>query len=548
LAPNKYLLRVISDKEGSGNLTVTVEPGQTVRDVRIPLSKGVPFEVMVYNLENGAPLEDATVTVTQTTATPRYTLFNQRVTTDANGLTRLHVPPGECEIRVIKFGHGATFQPQRVQLDPGQTLRHEVSLPRTACTLSGEVLDEQGRVLSDALVMLLPFGLGFHRLTDANGHFEMNYYSSRMPSSARVLARHAPSGLGATAVLRDPTKSGRIHGRIILKPAYVLTGRVTDPTGRSIPAAYVKLLQKRYRNLFTEVATDANGVYSIHSVPPEGDNLKDGYAIAACAEGFGLTQVNQIPFHDDTARPVHMEPIILLPADEVISGVVEDSNDQPLAGALVEVYGPRFSRTVSQPPCGKTLTDAQGRFRITGVCKEPLRIYASSPSPQRLTGQTWANGGNENVKVVLGQKLIFSPSLIGKPLPDLKDLKVDLSPADTDDKMLLVCFWDMQQRPSRNCIMRLAKQAEQLKQKGVAVVAIQASKVNESTLNDWLKEYNIPFTIGIVQSDVEKTKFDWGVRSLPWLILTNRKHIVRAEGFALTEIDEKISAIAQKQN
>ena len=96
--------------------------------------------------------------------------------------------------------------------------------------------------------------------------------------------------------------------------------------------------------------------------------------------------------------------------------------------------------------------------------------------------------------------------------------------------------------------MRLAKQAEQLKQKGVAVVAIQASKVNESTLNDWLKEYNIPFTIGIVQGDEEQTNFAWGVRSLPWLILTNRKHIVRAEGFALTEIDEKISAIAQKQN
>ena len=409
-------------------------------------------------------------------------------------------------------------------------------------------MGNQGHAISGALVMLLPFGLGFHRLTDANGHFEMSYYSSRMPSSARVLARHAPSGLGATAVLREPTKSGQFHGRIILKPAYVLTGRVTDPTGRSIPAAYIKLLQRRYRNLFTEVATDANGVYSIRSVPPEGDNLKDGYAIAACAEGFGLTQVNQIPFHNDTARPVHMEPIILLPADEVISGVVEDSNDQPVAGVLVEVYGPRISRTVSQPPCGKTLTDAQGRFRIAGVCKEPLRIYAKSPSAQRLTGQTWANGGNENVKVVLGQKLIFSPSLIDKSLPELKDLKVDLSPANVSDKMLLVCFWDMEQRPSRNCIMRLARQAEQLKQKGVAVVAIQGSKVNESTLNDWLKEYNIPFTIGIVQGDVEKTRFTWGVKSLPWLILTNPQHIVHAEDFSLTELDEKISEVTKKQN
>ena len=548
LAPGKHLLQTMFDKEGTGNITVTVEAGQTIRDVKIPLSNGVPFEVIVYDQEKGYPVEDADVTVTQEEATSRYTTFSQKATTDANGLARLFVPPGECEIQAFKVGYGATYGSQRIQIEQGQTIRREISFTCTACILSGEVLDEQGRMLSDALVMLLPHGLGFHRLTDANGQFEFIYYMTRLPSKQQVLVRHTPSGLAASAVLQYPNKSYKLRDRIILKPAYELRGRVTDPAGRGIPAAYVKLLQRRYRNLFTEVTTDANGVYCIRSVPPPGDNLKDGYAIAACAEGFGLNQVNRIPFHDDTARPVHLEPIILLPANEVISGVVEDSNDQPVAGVLVRVYGPRFSSTVSQPPCGKTLTDAQGRFRITGVCKEPLRIYARSPLPQQQSGETWAHGGNENVRVVLGQKLIFSPSLIGKPLPDLKDLKIDLSPTDTDDKMLLVCFWDMEQRPSRNCIRGLAKRAEELKEKGVAVIAVQASKIDENELNEWVKKYNIPFTIGIVQSDMEKTKFDWGVRSFPSLILTNRKHIVQAEGFALTEIDEKISAIAQKQN
>ncbi|GAF93532.1 unnamed protein product, partial [marine sediment metagenome] len=254
--------------------------------------------------------------------------------------------------------------------------------------------------------------------------------------------------------------------------------------------------------------TDANGVYCIRSVPPEGDNLK--YAIVAYAEGFGQTAAKRIPFHSDTARPVHLEPIVLQPADEVISGVVEDSNDQPVAGVSVWVRGLRTIRNYRQMDYGETLTDEQGRFRITGICKEPLHIYASSPSAQRLTGQTWANGGNENVRVILGQKLIFSPSLIGKPLPDLKDLKVDLSPTDTVDKMILVCFWDMQQRPSRNCIRELAKHAEELKEKGVAVIAVQASEVDENELNEWVKNYNIPFPVGMVQGDVEKSHFTWG--------------------------------------
>jgi peroxiredoxin len=112
--------------------------------------------------------------------------------------------------------------------------------------------------------------------------------------------------------------------------------------------------------------------------------------------------------------------------------------------------------------------------------------------------------------------------------------------------MILVCFWDMEQRPSRNCIMQLAKQAEQLKEKGVTIVAIQSTNVDEAALNEWIKKYNIPFAVGMVAGEEEKTRFEWGVKSLPWLILTDRQHIVRAEAFGLAELDEKIKAITQK--
>ncbi len=139
-----------------------------------------------------------------------------------------------------------------------------------------------------------------------------------------------------------------------------------------------------------------------------------------------------------------------------------------------------------------------------------------------------------------------APSLVGKPVPDLDGIKIDIPLEDAKIKNLLVCFWDMNQRPSRNCIMRLAKQAEQLKQKGVTVVAVQASKIDENALNEWIKNNNIPFTAVMVQGDVEKTKFTWGVRSLPWLILTDQQHIIRKEGFSLPELNEKINTITQK--
>jgi ankyrin repeat protein len=106
--------------------------------------------------------------------------------------------------------------------------------------------------------------------------------------------------------------------------------------------------------------------------------------------------------------------------------------------------------------------------------------------------------------------------------------------------MILICFWDMEQRPSRYCMRELTKRAEELKGKGVIVVAVQSSVVNENALNEWVEENNTPFRVGMIHQDVERVRFTWGVKALPRLILTDRKHIVRAEGFDLGGLDKKI--------
>ena len=46
------------------------------------------------------------------------------------------------------------------------------------------------------------------------------------------------------------------------------------------------------------------------------------------------------------------------------------------------------------------------------------------------------------------------------------------SSANTGNKMILVCFFDTQQRPSRNCILELSKEAQELKAKDAVVVVI----------------------------------------------------------------------------
>jgi len=167
----------------------------------------------------------------------------------------------------------------------------------------------------------------------------------------------------------------------------------------------------------------------------------------------------------------------------------------------------------------------------------------------KAQGYILTQGGATDVHIVVagktspdGRRFVSkSPlSLVGKSLPSLENLNIRLDTNRFKDKQILVCFFDMNQRPSRNCVQQLSKRAQELKAKGVDVVVVQASKVDESELNEWVKKNNITFPVGMIQDDDEKTRFAWGVKSLPWLILTDSKQVVTAEGFGLNELDGKI--------
>jgi hypothetical protein len=132
--------------------------------------------------------------------------------------------------------------------------------------------------------------------------------------------------------------------------------------------------------------------------------------------------------------------------------------------------------------------------------------------------------------------------LRGNSLPGFGDIELDFAAEDNKGRRLLICFFDMNQRPSRRCISEIAKKAKRLKEEGVAVVAIQASKINQDSLDEWSKQNSIPFSIGTIKGDVEKVRFIWGVQSLPWMILTDRQHLVSSAGFGLSELDDKIEA------
>ena len=227
-----------------------------------------------------------------------------------------------------------------------------------------------------------------------------------------------------------------------------------------------------------------------------------------------------------------------------VSGIVVDMDDKPVENARV------YCQDRGQP-YRDTQTDPSGRFTLENLCAGKITIYAGKHTTTQLHGRIETEGGATGVKVVVSERPSSTryepkrpPSLVDRPLPELKEAGIDLPPVETDGKMLLVCFFDMEQRPSRHCITQLAKHAGQLVSKGVTIIAVHASKMDQTALNQWAKQNNIPFPIEMARRDAEKTRFAWGVRSLPWLILTDRRHVIRAAGFRVKELNEKIGEMA----
>jgi len=378
-------------------------------------------------------------------------------------------------------------------------------------------------------------------ITKAGGEFVLE--SKRAPRQSEdtiyIFVRHKQRNLAVAEVLDKSAK----EFDITVTPGATLSGRVVDVEGKGIAGAKLSLIfwigNRNYD--FSDVfEVDRSGRYEINAIAPGFT-----YFLTARADGYGRRSVRTYTGGAENQR-VELEPMILSVANLSASGIVVDEFDQPVSEVELFVSG-------DGQPRRQTHTDAKGEFTIENICSGRIRIYADKIRPQRLSGRIEAEAGQTDIRVVVAQEDSRGrrvprkpPSRLGKPLPELTNLKIELSPADIDRKMILACFFDMQQRPSRNTLLRLAKRAEELKLKGVTIVAVQTVKVDENTLNEWVKKNSIPFPAGMARKDETKTRFAWGIRYLPWLILTDRSHVVVAEGFGLSKLDEMLEKIEEK--
>jgi hypothetical protein len=110
----------------------------------------------------------------------------------------------------------------------------------------------------------------------------------------------------------------------------------------------------------------------------------------------------------------------------------------------------------------------------------------------------------------------------------MNSINVKFDCNDIKNKAVLLCFANMNQRPSRHCFNELAAKYNDIQQKGVMLVVVQVGNVNFDIKHS--------FPLGQIVDD-NKILSGWGVQSLPWFILTDNKQMVQAECFSIDEID-----------
>jgi hypothetical protein len=503
-------------------LTIEIRSGSPNDDIQVTVEKGGFIELLVQEEETNRPLYDFFARVWGENA-----LYILGLNT--SGKARFCVLPGEYKVNFWhKKPYSSWFANDPVIVDAGKTSQLPITMEKVL-NIPGKIIDPDSEPAAGIMVTVSPYGDQVY--TDKNGVFQ----AIGSKKDCNIIAQDFKKGLVAVHQVKDISEPPSIR----LKPGLTVTGEIIDSNGVGVTVARVCF---HGHKVYPEVLTDLKGRFEIKAVPPIQPSFD--YRLSVHASGFAPKTYRRISLENEHENIFKVKTIQLEPANMSMSGIVVDANNVPAPGVILFVHG---VDGVDQPH-KSTATDENGCFAFKRICKGLVRIQVNFSNSPGGSGHLTAEAGTHDLRAVLGQDIVHLnyKSLNEKPLPELKTLRIELSPEDLNTKMILVCFFDMEQRPSRNCLRQLSKRAKELKAKDIIVIAVQSSKIDENKLNDWMKKYNIPFTVGAITADIEKTRFTWGIRSLPWLILTNKQHIVRAEGFALHELNEKISAATQK--
>lgn len=545
LPPGLHTLRLVSEGTDWVARRVPIEIGkqEEIINVTVQAEKGIPLEVLVRDRTTGRALPEITVYVDDRKHDQQHDILIQSAETDARGIATLYLPRGQYKMHAGGGNYRDGLQEQGIPLTVTgpQTTPMEITVAPVLPLVRGIVVDTQGQPVENARVMV---GLGQTVLTDRQGRFVAR--QNPLYPSHLVVVQDTESDLAGATFFYDALR----ELRVVLKPSSAIRGRVTDDMGRGIAVAKVSLaLEGKRRGGARDVygtvhlpdtRTDAQGYYELKTVVPL-EGVADQYRLTYESAEFGSSgHVLDDPMIPGEAAVV--PDIQLMSLDAHLSGVVLDQNNHPVPGKPVFVG----SNAGGFPDKRATCTDELGQFRVDRLPAGPVTVQVDFGQGNDAA-YVYAHSG-DHVIIRLGQHFTnFVPqdSLVGRPLPDLRTLEIGFDARRIRSKKVLVVFVDYTKRASQIAIRQLQRFSRQLRYQNVAVVCIQVAPVDEDELRQWKERNEISFPIDVLpghgvqarnpllqqSSGVLSTlRQPWGVRSLPWVILTDEHQQIVATG------------------
>jgi protocatechuate 3,4-dioxygenase beta subunit len=402
----------------------------------------------------------------------------------------------------------------------------------TVGKLKGVVTDAEGKPVSGAQVAVFPSPSNRTR-TGTNGAFSLTWTLQRYQVQQGRKPCLVVRDLGRNLAAAEDFSEGTTNLDVQLGPALTVAGRVEGPDGTSISDAQVGVwlsVAQTYSEVNEQPArTDSRGSFEIKAMP-----FGQKYRVYASAKDHGRVQQD---LGDSSLEKLELPTFVLPLADQRIAGQVLNEQDKPVSGAYVSMSG-------KDQPAGSSTTDSKGRFSFK-VCDGTIRLFVSGSSG---SANMSAEAGDTNVTIQLasnsrsGRAPGTSSSTTPRSIRNFTPFGFapEAAPAD---KPLLLCLFDAEQAPSRRLAGLLAKQYDSLRQKGIAVLGIQAAVIPVKTWETWTNSNPLPFPLGRAMDKSNATRWATEVSSLPRLILRNGNGTVAAEGFRLDELDGKLGAL-----
>ena len=407
--------------------------------------------------------------------------------------------------------------------------------------ITGVVKDVDGNPVEGVAIMLMPnYYTNTNVVTDSNGKYVINWKPANyswVEMPMYVLARKKDSNLAGTSEITLDSKKADID----LKQGFMLRGKVINEDGDPLEGASISISLMAgnwagniYRGA-SDIKTDSDGIYEIASLPRD-----HRYSINITnVKGYGSANKSTQTDSGAPGTVVELENTVLMVADMAITGMVVDEDGNGLPDVNLFLYG-------NGQPNVNQKSDKDGKFVFDAVCAGRASIQANMQKDgQHLYNYIQTEGGAQEVVLVLGERPNYNGFVPRAPIPLLGQTLPDMAKYGIDNpesgRRVLLFFWDMKQRPSRHFIKQLAAKKEILDSKDIKVILIQNGQADRDKLNSWLNDNDIAFDTAVLGQEVDDAKFKLGLKSMPWLILTDGDLMVVAEGFSIDELETKLN-------